>query len=445
MRKVLPYLKNEYMQNRSEKLLFQETQAYILKFNNLPTKEALQIAIQNKPDVFEDDFKDASEILNHLFNDTENSDLIWLIENTEKWCQEKAIHNAIMESISILDNKDKKQNKTKGIIPQLLTDALSVNFDPNVGHDYFEDANNRYEFYHRVQNLIPFDLDYFNKITGGGLAPKTLNVILAPPNAGKSLSMCHFAAAALYQNYNVLYISMEMSQERISSRIDANLLDLPLNTILTMSKDSYEKKIQALKQRVKGKLIVKEYPTASASATNFRALLNELNLKKQFKPHIIFVDYLNICCSSRLKMGSTVNSYTYVKAIAEELRGLAQEFNVPVVSATQTTRNGATNSDPDMTDTSESFGLPATVDNLWAFITNEELEKMNKIMVKQLKNRDNDVTKNRRFLIGIDRPKMRLYDIPESEQNLISDESKTPENVYKSVTNNLEKLKNLVD
>jgi replicative DNA helicase len=404
--------------------------------------ESIKISLESKDGVFEEDFKDAQILIDAITKDKEDSDELWLLEITEKWCQEKAIYNAIKESIIILDDKEsKKQTKTKGAIPHILAEALGVSFDPNVGHDYLEDADTRFEFYHRKEVLIPFDLEYMNRITGGGLAPKTLSVILAGPNVGKSLSMCHIAAAALASGYNVLYITMEMAQERIASRIDANLLDLPLDTIKALPKENYDRRIAALKTKVKGKLIVKEYPTAAASVTHFRNLLNELKLKKQFKPALICVDYLNICCSSRLKMGSTVNSYTYVKAIAEELRGLAVEYNVPIVSATQTTRSGSTNSDPDMTDTSESFGLPATVDNLWAFINNDELEKMNKVMVKQLKNRDNDVTKNKRFLLGIDRTRMRLYDIDESEQNLISDDSKTPENVYKSVGQNMDKLK----
>jgi archaellum biogenesis ATPase FlaH len=297
--------------------------------------------LEARSDVFEDDFKAANTLIENIQKDQEQSNLDWLVETTEKWCQEKALHGAILESITILDNKDgKKQTKSKGAIPQILTEALGVSFDPNVGHDYLEDATNRYEFYHRVERKIPFDLEYFNRITRGGLAPKTLSVILAGPNVGKSLAMCHFAASALTQNYNVLYITMEMSQERIASRIDANLLDTPLNTILSLPKDTYERKIAHLKSTMKGKLIVKEYPTAGASTIHFRNLLNELNLKKQFKPDLVCVDYLNICCSARLKMGATINSYTYVKAIAEELRGLAIEYNLPIISATQTTRSG---------------------------------------------------------------------------------------------------------
>ncbi len=404
--------------------------------------ESIQISLENKEDIFEEEFKESMSLVSELFKDNEESQIDWLIENTEKWCQEKALHNAIMESINILDNKEgKKQIKSKGSIPEILSEALAISFDPNIGHDYLEDYGSRYEFYHKKQILIPFDISYFNRITGGGLAPKTLSIILAPPNVGKSLSMCHFASAALYQGYNVLYITLEMSQERIASRIDANLLDTPLDMIMTMPKENYDRRIINLKQKVKGKLFIKEYPTAAASVTNFRNLLLELRLKKQFKPSIIFIDYLNICCSSRLRMGSTVNSYTYIKAIAEEFRGLAVEYNLPIVSATQTTRTGASSSDLEMTDTSESFGLPATVDNLWGFINSEELEKENKLMIKQIKNRDNDVTKNKRFLVGIDRSKMRLYDIPESEQNLITDESQTPENIYKGIGKNLDKIK----
>jgi hypothetical protein len=416
--------------------------AFILKYNLLPTTEAILISLEARDNVFEDDFKDAGTLIEAIAADKEESPQEWLEKETEKWCQEKALHVGMLECIEILDNKTgKKQTKGKGEIPDILTKALSISFDPNVGHDYMEDSDKRFDFYHRIEDKIPFDLDYFNRITGGGLVPKTLSVILAPPNVGKSLAMCHISAAALRQGYDVLYITMEMSQERIGSRIDANLLDVPLNTVFTMPRDTYERKIAHMKSYVKGRLLVKEYPTAGASVIHFRNLLTELKIKKQFKPKLICIDYLNICCSSRLRLGATVNSYTYIKAIAEELRGLMQEYDAAGLSATQTTRSGSTNSDPDMTDTSESFGLPATVDNLWAFINNDELEGMNKLMIKQLKNRDNDVTKNKRFLIGVDRPRMRLYDIDESEQNLMTDESKTPENVYKTVGQNMDKFK----
>ena len=402
----------------------------------------MRISLSSKDGVFEEDFKEACTLLDDIEKDKEDSPHDWLVETTEKWCQEKALHGAIMESIGILDNKEgKKQTKAKGAIPQILVDALAVSFDPSVGHDYFADWEERYDSYHQKEKKIPFDLEYFNKITSGGLSPKTLSIILAGTNVGKSLMMCHFAAAALTQGFNVLYITLEMSEKRISSRIDANLMDTPLDTIMSMPKETYERKINYLKGQVKGKLIVHEYPTAAAGVTHFRNLLNEANLKKQFKPDIVFVDYLNICCSSRLKMGATVNSYTYIKAIAEELRGLAVEYNVPIVSATQTTRSGYGSSDPGLEDTSESFGLPATADFMFVAVNTEDLEKSGHLMIKQLKNRDNDVTKNKRFLIGIDRSKMKLYDVDESQQTLISDESKTPENVYKGVGKNMDKFK----
>lgn len=355
---------------------------------------------------------------------------------TEKFCQEKAIYNAIMDSIQILDGKD--QNRSKGSIPTLLSDALGVSFDPNVGHDYIDKFNDRYDFYHRVEKRIPFDLEYFNKITKGGLPQKTLNIALAGTGVGKSLFMCHVAAASLMQNYNVLYITLEMAEERIAERIDANLLNVTIDDLMKMPKDMYQKRMLKLKERVKGKLIIKEYPTAAANPAHFRALLNELNLKKNFKPDIIFIDYLNICASSRIKAGANVNSYTYIKAIAEELRGLAVEFKVPIMSATQTTRSGYSNSDVGLEDTSESFGLPATADFMFALISTEELESLNQIMVKQLKNRYNDPTLNKRFTVGIDRAKMKLYDLEQNAQKDIVDSGQINVN-----SNNRDKFKNL--
>ena len=358
-----------------------------------------------------------------------------MVELTEKWCQEKALHNAIHESILILGNKDgsNKGLKSKGEIPKILSDALSVSFDPRVGHDYIEDYDKRFEFYHRVENKIPFDIDYFNTITNGGLSPKTLTVILAGTNVGKSLVMCHFASAALAQGYNVLYITLEMAEEKIASRIDANLLNIPLNTLMGLSKDIYDKKIERLKERVKGKLIIKEYPPASVNANHFKHLLNELHLKKQFKPDIIFVDYINLCTSSRIKPGNSAGMYAYVKAIAEELRGIAVEQRVPLVSATQTNRSGYTNTDPGLEDTSESFGLPATADLMFALVSPEELESLNQIMIKQLKNRDNDLRTSKRGIIGIDRSKMRLY-------NVVAEvpDAPTPQDLYKEVGKNKE-------
>lgn len=348
-----------------------------------------------------------------------DKDLDWLTDATEKFCQEKAIYNAIMDSIQILDGND--STKSKGSIPAILSDALGVSFDPHVGHDYVDDYATRFDFYHRVEKRIPFDLEYFNKITKGGLPQKTLNIALAGTGVGKSLFMCHMAASCMMQNNNVLYITLEMSEEKIAERIDANLLNVTIDDLMLMPKDMYEKRMKRLKDTVKGKLIIKEYPTAAANPSHFRALINELKLKKNFKPDIIFVDYLNICASSRIKAGANINSYTYIKAIAEELRGLAVECNVPIMSATQTTRSGFTNSDPGLEDTSESFGLPATADMMFALISTEELQNMNQIMVKQLKNRYNDPTLNKRFTIGIDRAKMKLYDLEQSAQTDIAD------------------------
>jgi archaellum biogenesis ATPase FlaH len=394
-----------------------------------------------RDNVFEEEYKETVALVEAISTDTEESEANWLAETTEQWCQEKAIHNGILECIGILNNTDGKKNiKSKGSIPQILTDALGVSFDPNVGHDYMVDYDDRFQSYHRKENKIPFDLEFFNRITKGGLSPKTISIILAGTNVGKSLMMCHFAASALMQNYNVLYITLEMSEEKIAARIDANLLDTPLDTIMSLPKENYFKKIEQLKKNVKGKLIIKEYPTASAGSVHFRNLLNELNLKKQFKPDLVFIDYLNICCSSRLKMGSTINSYTYIKAIAEELRGLAQEFNIPIMSATQTTRAGYGSSDPGLDDTSESFGLPATADLMFAAVTSEELEGVNQIMIKQLKNRDNDVTKYKRFMIGINRSKMKLYDIPEDQQAFF-ETGTSPEEIYRSVGSNMDKFK----
>lgn len=420
MRKALPFLKSEYLSESPERKLFEQIQSHILKYNNPPNQSALALGLQERKDLTESEFKACTKILEDIFDpDLEQTDGQWLLDTTEKWCQEKAIYNAIMQSIQILDGKDDKHNK--GAIPTMLSDALGVSFDPNVGHDYLDMGTERFEFYHRVEKRIPFDLTYFNKITNGGLPRKTLSIILAGTGVGKSLAMCHFAAAALQQHFNVLYITLEMAEERIAERIDANLMNLSMDDLKLLSEDMYKKRIQNLRQNVKGKLIIKEYPTASANPSHFRALLNDLKIKRNFKPDIIFVDYLNICASARIKPGSNINSYTYIKAIAEELRGLAVEFNVPVVSATQTTRSGYSSSDPGLEDTSESFGLPATADLMFALISTEELEALNQIMVKQLKNRYNDPTLNKRFTVGIDRAKMRLYDLDASAQTGIVD------------------------
>lgn len=426
VRKVLPYLKSEYIQDKPEKLIFEEVRKYILNYNQPPSFETIQVELEGRDGLFEDDVKKCADIIQELKQDNDKSELKWLVEQTEKFCQEKAIHNAILESIQILDEKS-KSDKTKGAIPQILSDALSVSFDPNIGHDYLDNSDQRYDFYHTIEKRVPFDLDFFNRITKGGLPQKTLNVALAGTGVGKSLFMCHMAAACLAQNLNVLYITLEMAEEKIAERIDANLLNVKLDDLQNLPKDIYVRKINRLKENIKGKLIIKEYPTSTANAIHFKNLLNELALKKRFKPDIVFVDYLNICSSSRIKHGANVNSYSYIKAIAEELRGLAVEFSVPLVTATQTTRSGFSNTDPGMEDTSESFGLPMTADMMFALVTSEELESLNQIIVKQLKNRYNDPTLNKRFAIGIDRAKMKLYDIEQSAQKNISDSGQEPE------------------
>jgi replicative DNA helicase len=419
-RKVLPFIQSDYFSDNTEKIVFKEIFEFVNKYKNLPTHEALVINFTESKTLTEPQVRSSIELLNEFKqNKDETVDLSWLTENTEKFCQDKAIYNAIMESVQILD--DKAEKKSKGEIPKLLSDALGVSFDSNIGHDYINDFDSRYEFYHRVESRIRFDLDIFNKITKGGLPTKTLNVALAGTGVGKSLFMCHVAAGCLSQGHNVLYITLEMAEEKIAERIDANLLNIDINELQTISKPDYERKFEALKSKTQGKLIIKEYPTAAASTLHFRALLSELALKKNFRPNIIFVDYLNICASARIKAGGNVNSYTYVKAIAEELRGLAVEFNLPVVSATQTTRSGFTNSDPGLEDTSESFGLPATADFMFALVTNEDLEALNQILVKQLKNRYSDPSYFKRFVVGIDKPKMRLYDTEQSAQDDILD------------------------
>jgi replicative DNA helicase len=418
VRKTLPFLKSEYFQERVEKIVFEEVQSYVLKYNNVPSFEAINISLSQRDNLFEEDFRQTTDLIESLKSSDDSSKIEWLLELTEKFCQEKALHNAILESIHILDEKT---DKTKGAIPKILSDALSVSFDPNIGHDYIEDASKRFDFYHQVERRIPFDLDFFNRITKGGLPSKTLNVALAGTGVGKSLFMCHVAAGALSQNFNVLYITLEMAEEKIAERIDANLLNVKLDDLANLPKDTYERKISRIKENIKGKLIIKEYPTASAGSIHFRTLFNELAIKKNFKPDIVFIDYLNICASARLKHGANVNSYSYIKAIAEEIRGLAVEFKVPIVSATQTTRSGFTNTDPGLEDTSESFGLPATADFMFALITSEELEKLNHIMVKQLKNRYNDPTVNKRFVIGVDRAKMKLYDVEAAAQTTLAD------------------------
>jgi replicative DNA helicase len=420
-RKVLPFIKSEYFQNASEKLLFDQISNYVVKFNTMPTREALEIEIDKKINLTDEQHKGTIKLINEITGDSDISDTEWLIVNTESFCQEKAIYNGIMQSIQILDNKNTKESLDKGSIPGILADALSVSFDHHVGHDFIDDADNRFDFYHRVEKRMPFDLDYFNRITKGGLPQKSLNIVLAGTGVGKSLFMCHCAAANLSLGKNVLYITLEMAEERIAERIDANLMNVEVDRLVGLPKETYLKKVERIKEKTTGKLIIKEYPTASASVSHFKHLLNELKLKRQFVPDIIYIDYLNICASARIKHGANVNSYTYIKAIAEELRGLAVEYKLPVVSATQTTRSGYASSDVELTDTSESFGLPATADLMFALISTEELEDLNQIMVKQLKNRYNDPTTNKRFVIGVDRAKMRLYDVEQTAQDDILD------------------------
>lgn len=417
VRKVVPFIKPEYFEGVYQKL-FDEVLKFSGRYNKLPTPEAFKIELDNTEGFTDEQYRHAVEILPELFKE-EPVDETWLLTNTEKWCQDRALYNAVMESISIIDGKHK--SLTKGSLPDILTKALAVTFDTNIGHDYLENVNERYEFYHTEEEKIPFDIELLNEITKGGLSLKSLNIILAGTGVGKSLAMCHIAAGALNLGKNVLYITMEMSEERIAERIDANLLDIPIDQIESLSKQMFTEKVAGLKKKTNGRFIVKEYPTSSANSNHFRALLNELKLKKDFTPDIVFIDYLNICASSRMKMGNSVNSYTYIKAIAEELRGLAVEFKLPIVSATQTTRSGFGSSDPGLEDTSESFGLPATADLMFALVATEELDAQGQIMVKQLKNRYNDPNKNKRFLVGIDRSKMRLYDVQDSEQNLVQD------------------------
>ena len=413
-RKVLPFLMKEYFTAREYKIVFLEIHEYISQYDALPSLNALSIECQERTDLTEDQFKNIKEVLSELSN--EKSEYNWLVDTTEKWCQERAIYLSLMESVKIADGQDSKRDK--GAIPEILSQALGVSFDQNVGHDYIGNSDERFDFYHRKEDKIPFDLEFFNKITKGGLPNKTLNVALAGTGVGKSLFMCHMAAATLLQGRNVLYITMEMAEEKIAERIDANLLNIPIQKLADLPKVMFESKVKNLSKKTQGRLIIKEYPTASAHVGHFKSLISDLALKKSIKPDIIFVDYLNICASQRYK-GSIVNSYTYVKAIAEELRGLAVETNVPIVTATQTTRSGFGSSDVDLTDTSESFGLPATADLMFALISTEELEEQNQIMVKQLKNRYYDPTLNKRFCLGIDRSKMRLYDVDEAQKDLV--------------------------
>jgi len=418
MRKVLPFIKPDYFQG-VYRILFREAGKYVAKYNKLPNAETFKIELDQSDKLSDEQYNMASDIVPQLFAG-EKVDDKWLLDTTEKWCQDRAIYLAIMESISIIDGKH--EQLTKGALPDLLTKALGVGFDLKVGHDYVENAEDRYEFYHTEEDRLPFDLEYFNTITKGGVPRKTLNIALAGTGVGKSLFMCHVASSALVQGYNVLYITMEMAEERIAERIDANLLDVPIDQLDKLPKNTFSLKVQDIARKTSGKLIIKEYPTGSAHAGHFRALLNELKLKRQFEPDLIFIDYLNICASSRMKgMGGAINSYSYIKAIAEELRGLAVEFDLPIFSATQTTRSGYSNSDIGLEDTSESFGLPATADLMFAIMSSEELERCGQLKIKQLKNRYNDPTIHKRFVIGVDRSKMRLYDVEENQQTLTDD------------------------
>ena len=424
-RKCIPFLKPEYFTDTTERTVFEEIHAYFQKYTKPPTKEALLINLDNANSINEKVVKDAKSIVGKF--ESEDTPQDWLVDETESWCKDRAIYIAVMDSIEVID---KKSQRSTGEIPELLKDALSVSFDTHIGHDQLEDSDDRFEFYHTEEEKIPFDLEYFNKITKGGLPNKTLNIVLAGTGVGKSLFMCHQAASCLMMNKNVLYITMEMSEERIAERIDANIMNVPMKEIPELSKKMYDKKVEKLKNKTKGKLIIKEYPTAAAHVGHFRHLLQELDIKKDFQPDIIFIDYLNICASHRIRPGSGANSYTLVKSIAEELRGLAVEYDVPMVSATQTTRSGYGSTDIGLEDTSESFGLPATADLMFALITSDELEELDQLVVKQLKNRYNDPTIFKRFVIGVDRSRMKLYDCEQEAQeelidnaeNLISDD-----------------------
>ena len=424
-RKVLPFLKPEYFQNNNEKIVFEEISKFAIKYSKLPTSISLQVELDNRKDLNEQVYKDITTLVETL--NAEPVDNQWLLDTTETFCKEKAVYNAVVDGISIIEGRDKKRKPDA--LPSLLTDALAVSFDNRVGHDYFKDAEARFEYYHKKEKRIPFDLEFFNKITKGGLPQKTLNIALAGTGIGKSLFMCHMAANCLNQGRNVLYITLEMAEERIAERIDANLMNISMDDLHDLPKKMYEDKMERVYNKTQGKLIIKEYPTASAHTNHFRALIQELAIKKSFKPEIIFVDYLNICASSRFRSGTNINSYTMIKSIAEELRGLAVENNLPIVSATQTTRSGFVSTDIGLEDTSESFGLPATADFMFALISTEEMEELNQITVKQLKNRYNDPSTNKRFVLGIDRSKMKLYDVELGAQDDLVDSGQEAEDV----------------
>ena len=416
-RKVIPFIEPEYFDKRTEKIIFQEVVKFIVKYGSQITTEALSIEIEERVDVNESEIKELRELISNFSKSSVDSQ--WLLDTTEKWCRDRAIYLALMESIHIADGKDDKKNRDA--IPSILSDALAVSFDNNIGHDYFNNYEERYEYYHRKEERIAFDLEYLNKITNGGIPNKTLNIIMSGPNVGKTLAMCHIASSFLLKNKNVLYITLEMAEEEIAKRIDANILNVPINQLEELPKSMFENKVTKLIEKTKGNLIIKQYPTAAAHSGHFKALINELYLKKSFKPDVLFIDYLNICASSRFKTNSNVNSYSYVKSITEEVRGLAVELNVPLITATQTTRTGSSSSDPEMTDVSESFGTAATADLLLSLISTEELDGMNQIMIKQLKNRYSDKSINKRFVVGVDRSKMRLYDVEQGAQKDILD------------------------
>ena len=438
-RKVIPFIQKEYFEDQPSRILYEEISTFIITYDKLPTREAISIKVENGEDLTEQTFKELGQILSYL--DKEPADFFWLLDTTERWCRDRAIYLALMESIALAEGKDER--KGRDAIPSILSDALAVSFDNHVGHNYLEDYEERYALYHRKEEKIPFDLEYLNKITKGGLPNKTLNIALAGTGVGKSLFMCHVASSALMQGRNVLYITCEMAEEKIAERIDANLLNTNIQDLIDLPKQIFDTKVNAISKKTQGQLIIKEYPTASAHSGHFKSLLNELALKKSFRPDIIFVDYLNICASSRYKGSSNINSYTLVKSIAEELRGLAVEANVPIISATQTTRSGYGNSDVELTDTSESFGLPATADLMFALISTEELEELGQIMVKQLKNRYNDNNVHKRFVVGIDRAKMRLYDCEQTAQNDILDNGKDEEYTYEDKTDLKKKFSTL--
>ena len=422
-RKVLPFIKGDYFSDKTERTVFEEIEKFVDKYNKIPTQTSLEIEVQGRKDLNDHEYTKIVEVIKTL--ESTDVDFDWLVDTTEKFCKDKAVYNAIVEGISIIDGKDKTRDA--GAIPSILTEALAVGFDNSVGHDYLADAQSRFEYYHTIEKKIPFDLDFFNRITKGGLPPKTLNIALAGTGVGKSLFMCHMAANCLSQGKSVLYITLEMAEERIAERIDANLMGVSMEDLQDLPKQMFDSKMDHIIKNTTGTLIVKEYPTASANSAHFRGLIKELAIKKSFKPDIIFIDYLNICGSSRFKGAANINSYTMIKSIAEELRGLAVETNVPIMSATQTTRSGFSNSDVGLEDTAESFGLPATADLMFALISNEELDALNQIAVKQLKNRYNDPTSNKRFVIGIDRAKMRLFDVTLEEQQGLADSNQTKE------------------